>query len=238
MKSLNKVEKELHDLTDDTIAEHSSRFFKTGMGEYGEGDIFLGIRVPEQRKIAKKYRDIPLEEVKHLLASAYHEVRLTAIFILVYKYKKSDTDNKEIIYRFYMDNLDAVNNWDLVDSSAGYIAGHYLIDKDKSVLYKFAKSDNLWKRRISIIATSFFISKGLLQDTFQIAELLLKDQEDLIHKAVGWMLRETGKKDRTALLSFLKTHYSVMPRTMLRYSIEKFPDSERKMILAGDFSIF
>ncbi len=238
MKSLNKVEKELHDLTDDTIAEHSSRFFKTGMGEYGEGDIFLGIRVPEQRKIAKKYRDIPLEEVKHLLASAYHEVRLTAIFILVYKYKKSDTDNKEIIYRFYMDNLDAVNNWDLVDSSAGYIAGHYLIDKDKSVLYKFAKSDNLWKRRISIIATSFFISKGFLQDTFQIAELLLKDQEDLIHKAVGWMLRETGKKDRTALLSFLKTHYSVMPRTMLRYSIEKFPDSERKMILAGDFSIF
>lgn len=238
MKSLNKVEKELHDLTDDTIAEHSSRFFKTGMGEYGEGDIFLGIRVPEQRKIAKKYRDIPLEEVKHLLASAYHEVRLTAIFILVYKYKKSDTDNKEIIYRFYMDNLDAVNNWDLVDSSAGYIAGHYLIDKDKSVLYKFAKSDNLWKRRISIIATSFFISKGFLQDTFQIAELLLKDQEDLIHKAVGWMLRETGKKDRTALLSFLKTHYSVMPRTMLRYSIEKFPDSERKMILAGDLSIF
>lgn len=235
MKTCKDIEKALTSIADKEIAEHSSRFFKTGKGEYGEGDQFLGIRVPEQRKIAKKFHDIPLNMVRILLKSEYHEIRLTALFILVYKYRKADHLDKEKIYRFYMDHLDAVNNWDLVDSTAKYIVGHFLLNKDKSVLYDLCKSENLWKRRISIVATHHFIDKGYIQDTFEIAEYLLHDSEDLIHKAVGWMLREAGKKNKPALLSFIKTHVSVMPRTMLRYSIEKMPENERKMILAGKF---
>jgi len=236
MKTYKDVENALKSIADKDIAEHSSRFFKTGKGEYGEGDVFLGIRVPEQRNIAKKYQGIPLDDVNYLLESEFHEIRLTTLFILVHKYRKANNLDKEKIYRFYMDHLDAVNNWDLVDSSAKYIAGHYLFEKDKTVLYKLAKSDNLWERRVSVIATHYFIDQGYLQDTFHIAELLLHDSEDLIHKAVGWMLREAGKKDKPSLLSFLKKHHSEMPRTMLRYAIEKFPDDERRMILTGNWS--
>jgi 3-methyladenine DNA glycosylase AlkD len=235
MEKYKLVEKSLRAVSDKKIAEHSSRFFKTGKGEYGEGDKFLGIRVPVQRNIAIKYQDLPLDDISILLESEYHEIRLTALFILVGKYRKADIPGKENIYRFYMSRLVAVNNWDLVDSSAKYIAGHYLFGKDKTELYKMAISDNLWERRISIIATHYFIDQGYLHDTFHIAEQLLHDSEDLIHKATGWMLREAGKKDKPSLISFLKKYYSDMPRTMLRYAIEKFDSDERTMILNGNW---
>lgn len=222
---------ELFSAANKEIAEHSSRFFKTGPGEYGEGDQFLGIRVPEQRKIARKYHNLPLDEVQTLLESKYHEVRLTGLFVLVYKYKKADTHRKEQIYQFYLTHLDHVNNWDLVDSSAKYIAGHYLFDKDRNILFELAKSKNLWNRRIAILTTFYFIDRNDFSTTLEISDLLFHDNEDLIHKAVGWMLREVGKKDKPVLVNYLNPRYKSMTRTMLRYALEKFSTEERKSYL-------
>jgi 3-methyladenine DNA glycosylase AlkD len=217
--------------SDPVRAEKLSGFFKTGKGEYGEGDVFLGIKVPEQRKLAKKYSGLTLTEIQGLLSSKFHEYRLTSLFILVDKYRRSDDDVKREIVEFYLKNTIKVNNWDLVDSSAVYILGDYLLDKDRSILYTLAKSKNIWERRIAIISTSAFIREDQFSDTIKISEILLNDKKDLIHKAVGWMLREVGKRDQKVEEEFLKKHSKGMPRTMLRYAIEKFNEKKRRFYL-------
>lgn len=228
--SLNKLKKELQNKANKKKAEIQMSFFKTEKGSYGHGDIFIGITVPEQRDLAKKYIDLPLNDIQKLLDSEIHEHRLVGLFILISKYKK----DKKVHVEFYLKNTGRVNNWDLVDISAAKILGDWLIDKDRSILYKLARSGNLWEKRISIVSTFAFIQKKDLNDTFNISEILMKDKHDLIHKAVGWMLREAGKKDSEALKKFLKKHYKEMPRTMLRYAIEKFDDKKRKMYLNGE----
>lgn len=214
-----------------TKAKSSAWFFKTGKGHYGEGDKFLGVTVPEQRVVAKKFRELPLTDIRALLGSPYHEHRLTTILILVLQYQKADNRLKEKIARFYLTNAQRINNWDMVDSSAPHILGDFLLTRPRTVLYRLAKSKNLWERRISIIATQTFIRRGEYQETFAIAKLLLRDTHDLIHKAAGWMLREVGDRDRAGEKRFLRLHAYHMPRTMLRYAIEKFPKAERKMFL-------
>ncbi len=214
-------------------AKHSQRFFRTAKGEYGAGDKFLGLTVPELRKIAKQYKDLPLQSVEKLLESPFHELRLGALFIMVSQFERGDEETKKNVFNFYMSHLQHVNNWDLVDCSAHKIVGGWLLDRDKKILYKLAKSDNLWKKRVSMVATWWFIRAGKLNDTFTLGEILLHDDHDLIHKAVGWMLREAGKKDVVQLEAFLAKHYKTMPRTMLRYAIEKFPERQRKMYLKG-----
>lgn len=216
-------------------AKNSEWFFKTGPGQYGEGDVFIGVSVPNQRKVAKQYAGLSLGEVEKLLLSLVHEERLTGLLILVYRFKRSDEQGRGEIYDFYMVHTTCVNNWDLVDSSASNIVGAYLADKDRAVLYELARSDNLWERRIAIIATAYFISLGESKDTLAIAEILLGDTHDLIHKAVGWMLREVGKNcGQEVEEEFLKKHYRVMPRTMLRYAIERFDEPLRQQYLRGE----
>jgi 3-methyladenine DNA glycosylase AlkD len=227
---LNDLIKELESLKDDKQAEILQRFFKTRKGEYGEGDIFLGIKVPVQRGVAKKYLDLNLSKIKELLKSKVHEHRMVGILILIKKYEK----DKEEIFNFYMNNLKGINNWDLIDVSCPRIVGEFLLDKDKKILYDFANSEDLWKKRIAIVSTWKFIREGELEDVFALSEILLNDGHDLIHKAVGWMLREAGKKDEERLEKFLKFHYKNMPRTMLRYAIEKFEEEKRKKYLRGD----
>lgn len=213
-------------------AEASAWFFKTGAGQYGEGDIFIGVTVPEQRKIARRFKGISLVETKKLLASKIHEERLTALFILVLQFNEADGPNRQKIYDFYLENLDKVNNWDLVDSSAGYIIGPMLIDLN--LLKKLAKSSNLWHRRVAMLATSYPIKQGDPKPALVIAEILVNDTHDLIHKSVGWMLREVGNYCSVeAEEAFLKKYYKTMPRTMLRYAIEKFPEAKRKAYLRG-----
>jgi 3-methyladenine DNA glycosylase AlkD len=218
------------------------RFFKTGKGEYGEGDIFLGLTVPEQREISKKYTSLSLSKIKKLIDSKVHEHRLTAILILVNKYQESfkekNEELKKEIVNFYIKNSKKINNWDLVDLSAPNILGNYLLEKDKKVLYSLAKSKNLWEKRISIVSTLTFIKNNSFGDTLKISEILLKDKHDLIHKATGWMLREVGKKRKEILIDFIKTNYEKIPRTTLRYSIERFPKKEREDILRGKISNF
>jgi len=230
-KELENIKDDLQQLADLEKARVLSRFFKTGKGEYGEGDIFLGIRVPEQRKIAKKYSGLALDDISQLLESNIHEYRLTSLFILILKYNIEDSIGKQEIVDFYVKNTTNVNNWDLVDSSAPHISGDFLLDKDRSILYGFARSDNLWERRISILSTFAFIKTNTFEDALKISEILLFDEHDLIHKAVGWMLREVGKRDLTIEEEFLQKHYLEMPRTMLRYAIEKFDDDKRKFYL-------
>lgn len=209
-------------------AETLKRFFKTGKGEYGEGDVFLGVTVPEQREISRKYATLALPEIACLLQSEVHEHRFTALLVLAHRYKKADTTSQGIIAKFYLKHLPRVNNWDLVDTSAPYILGEYCrVYKKENILFSLAVDRSLWKRRVAIVATWSFIKNGELELTIKVATLLLSDKEDLLHKAVGWMLRELGKRDKKVLLSFLHHHGSVMPRTMLRYAIEKFPDNER-----------
>ncbi|MDD5178267.1 MAG: DNA alkylation repair protein [Candidatus Nanoarchaeia archaeon] len=227
---LNKLKQDMHSLRDQEKAKLLSGFFKTGEGQYGEGDIFLGITVPNQRELAKKYSDLDLEDIQKLLESKIHEERLIALLILIINYKKSE-DKKEI-FDFYLKNTKNINNWDLVDLSAPNIIGSYLIDKDKNILYKLAKSKNLWEKRIAIISTFAFIKENSFKDALEISKILIEDKHDLIHKAVGWMLREVGKKNQEAEEDFLKQHYKKMPRTMLRYSIEKFDEPKRKFYLA------
>lgn len=212
-------------------ALHHARFFKTGKGKYGEGDIFWGVNVPTQHAIAKKYVNLPLEEIQELINSPVHECRLTGLLILVNKFKKADEKLRKDLHTFYMNHSKKINNWDLVDSSAEELVGEYLLDKDTGVLEKYALSDNLWQRRIAIIATYAFIKKGRFDETIKIATILLHDHHDLIHKAVGWMLREAGKRDQTVLISFLDKHSKAMPRTMLRYAIEKLDTPIRKQYM-------
>ncbi len=228
------IQKELRRLSNNKIAEHSQRFFKTGKGEYGEGDKFLGIRVPMLRKLAKKYNRTSIEDVYKLLKSRFHEERLLALIILVDLFKRAEGKDQESIYMFYLDNTRFINNWDLVDCSAEHIVGAFLCGIDKKQLYTLADSNNLWERRISIMSTFHFIKQNEFVDTLKLSGVLLNDEEDLIHKAVGWMLREIGKRDIEVEDKFLKKHYKKMPRTMLRYAIEKFTEEKRKSYLKGE----
>jgi len=226
------VEKALAKVANPIRASHSQRFFKTGKGEYGEGDQFLGVTVPDQRTVARQYRELALAEIKRLLASKIHEHRLTALFILVMRYKKAKTPaQKQTLVKFYLDNRSKINNWDLVDSSAPYILGDYLLDTNRHILDELVRSKIVWDRRIAVVATFKFIDVGDFADSFHLAEILLTDQHDLIQKAVGWMLREIGKRDQNAERFWLDKHYQKMPRTMLRYAIEKFPPALRQSYL-------
>jgi len=227
----SSVKKELLKNRDREQAKHLSRFFKTGKGQYGEGDVFLGIKVPVQREIVKKFKDAELKEIQELMNDEFHECRLTGLLILVNRYKK--TEDKKEIFDFYLKNAKRINNWDLVDLTAPNIVGDFLLDKKKEreVLYSLVKSKNLWERRIAILSTFTFLRNKDFKDVLKISEILLKDKEDLIHKAVGWMLREAGKRDKEVEISFLNKHYQKMPRTMLRYAIEKFSDKERAFFM-------
>lgn len=226
-----QVKTELEKLSDPEYAIRLQGFFKTGEGEYGEGDIFLGLRVPDQRRVAKKYRKIALADVLELLRSGIHEHRLTALFILTEQFSKGDEEQKRQIVDLYLGNTTYLNNWDLVDSSAHKILGLWLVDKPRDVLYELARSESLWERRISIISTFAFINKGDLADALALAGVLIDDSHDLIHKASGWMLREIGKMDQSVLEEFLLEHYKTMPRTMLRYAIERLPGERRRFYM-------
>lgn len=228
---LLQLKKEMNSFADPKKAKLLSGFFKTGKGQYGEGDIFLGLMVPFQREVAGNYRGLSLPEIQQLLNSKIHEYRLTALFILADQFKKADEKQKEAIAKLYLANTKNVNNWDLVDLSAPKILGEYLLDKDRKILYTMAKSSLLWDRRIAVLSTFAFIAKKDFRDSLNIAELLLKDTHDLMHKAVGWMLREIGKRDLKAEENFLKKHYRQMPRTMLRYAIEKFDDKKKEFYM-------
>jgi len=216
-------------------AESSQRFFKTGPGQYGEGDIFIGVSVPDQRKVAKQFfKQATFEDIIFFLTHEIHEYRLTALFLMEYKFAKAkDEKNKKEIVDLYLNNLDSVNNWDLVDSSAPKILGHYLFDKDRSLLYDLADSGHLWRQRVSVLATYYFIKNNDFTDTLKLSEKMLNHKHDLMHKAIGWMLREIGKKDQKTEENFLKKHYKKMPRTMLRYAIEKFDEEMRQAYLKG-----
>ncbi len=221
-------------LADPLIAAHSRRFFKTAPGEYGEGDEFLGIRVPQLRRLAREHRDAPESATWALLRSPEHEARLLALLMLVYRFEHGEPTQRARIYARYLGEIRKhVNNWDLVDSSAREIVGAHLERRDREPLYTLARSPNLWERRVSIIATHWFIRKGSYEDTFAIAQILLDDEEDLIHKAAGWMLREVANRDRAQAEGFLRRHYRGMPRTMLRYAIEKYPETRRRAYLVG-----
>jgi len=219
--------------TDKNYAKTMQWFFKTGKGEYGEGDKFLGLAVPLQRKIAKKFNELELSDLKQLLQSKIHEERLMSLLILVEQYYNADVSGKEKIYKFYIQNSQYINNWDLVDLSAPKIVGKHLLNRDKKILFKYARSNNLWKKRIAMISTFTFIKNNKLDTTLELSDILLYDEHDLIHKAVGWMLREVGKMNMNVLEKFLRPRYIKMPRTMLRYAIEKFPEQKRKKYLKG-----
>jgi 3-methyladenine DNA glycosylase AlkD len=226
-----EIQKKLRSISDPDIAVHSSRFFKTGPGEYGEGDRFLGIGVPDIRKVARQYREMTLLEIKKLLHSKFHEERLCALIMLVTLFQKSEEIKRKKIYETYLKHTSYINNWDLVGVSAPAIIGGYLLDKERDILYKLVTSDNLWERRIAIMSTFQFIKNNEFGDTLNLAGLLIKDHHDLIHKAAGWMLREVGKRNLDLEEQFLRKHAQHMPRTMLRYAIEKFPESKRKRYL-------
>jgi len=232
------IEKEIEKHKNQEKAKLLQGFFKTGKGEYGEGDIFYGIVVPEQRKIALQFLDLSFKDLQTLLNSKIHEKRLIALLILVKQFelanKIKDEKKQKEIFEFYLENTRNINNWDLVDLSAPRICGIYLLDKDKTILYKLARSNSLWEKRISILSTFWFIKESRFEDAIKLAEILLYDKHDLMHKAVGWMLREIGKKDKKVLVSFLDKYYKIMPRTMLRYSIEKFSEKERRFYMNKD----
>ena len=227
----------LHSFANPKKVEESKRFFKTGVGEYGEGDKFLGITVPNIRVAVKRYRfELSLEELSKIIQSKFHEERAFALMVLVCKVraKRVVKESKEEIFNFYIQHKAFVNNWDLVDVSAPYVMGGYLLDKDRGILYEFAQSDNLWEKRIAIISTFAFINAHQFRDTFAIADILLHDEHDLIHKAVGWAIRNVGIKNFHEEETFLKTRYKNMPRTMLRYAIEKFDEPLRQKYLKGE----
>lgn len=227
----SNVERELRKHINVERANHSPRFFKAGPGEYAEGDQFLGVPVPYQRAIAKRFSDLPLAELENLLHSPLHECRLTVLLIMVLRMKK--LEEQEVIVELYLDNLDYVNNWDLVDSSAPYILGKWLEKRDRKLLYTLAASNHLWKQRVAMVTTLAWIRKGDMDDALKLSETFLSHHHDLIHKATGWVLRECWKQDPARVRSFLDTHVSVMPRTMLRYAIELMDTPERKRYLAA-----
>ncbi|HVF26943.1 MAG TPA: DNA alkylation repair protein [Pyrinomonadaceae bacterium] len=232
--SLEKIREELESSGDPGGASILQKFFKTGPGEYGEGDVFRGIRLPVLRKLAVKYHDLSLPHVEQLLNSAFHEDRMLAVLMLVRRYQKGDEAARARIYRLYLKNRKFINNWDLIDVSAAHIVGAFLWDKDRGMIHRLAQSNNLWDRRIAIISTFYFIRRGEFEETLTVSRTLLLDTEDLIHKAVGWMLREVGNRSLQVEENFLRAHYKQMPRTMLRYAIEKFPDARRKQYLKGE----
>lgn len=223
----------MHKMGDKEDARFLQRFFKTGVGQYGERDIFLGIRVPALRKLAKEYIALPPKEVLPLLRSSYHEERLFALILFVNAFAQGDETIQKKIYDLYMANTRHINNWDLVDISAPNIVGAFLLARSKKPLYQLAKSKSLWERRIAMLATFYFIKSNKFADSLKIAGILLRDKEDLIHKAVGWMLREVGKRDMECAEAFLQKHCRVMPRTMLRYAIERFSPAKRRMYMDG-----
>lgn len=241
--TISQVRSELKKVASPEKAKILAGFFKTGKGEYGEGDRFLGVVVPAQRKVARQYLTAHrsssiqsiLADAGELLQSSFHEERLTALLILVERYKKADDGDKQRIFRFYLDHLDRINNWDLVDLSAPNIVGNYLLTQGRSLLFRLAKNKNMWARRVAIVATHAFIRNDQFSETLALAELLLikqKDAHDLMHKAVGWMLREVGKRDQRALEDFLGRFGAELPRTALRYAIERFPEAKRREYLA------
>jgi 3-methyladenine DNA glycosylase AlkD len=232
--TIQQIKKRLKQLANKEKAEILQRFFKTGPGEYGEGDVFIGVKVPDLRKVAKNFQYIGIKDVIILLESAIHEERLLALLILVSKYVKGNETAKKEIYKLYLKKTTFINNWDLVDVTAQHIVGDYIMDKNKSPLYRLTKSKDLWERRIAVMATFCFIKRERYEDTLKIAKILFNDKEDLIHKAVGWMLREIGKRNMVIEETFLKQHYKEMPRTMLRYAIEKFPEPKRQQYLKGE----
>lgn len=226
----------LKSLASSEIAASSARYFKTGPGDYAEGDTFIGVRVPILRKVAREFDKLPIKELEILLHSLVHEERMLAVLILVLSVKKCDEAYRKVVYDFYLGNTQHVNNWDLVDTSAPAIVGGYLRDKPRKPLVRLAKSSILWERRIGIVATQHFIRLGEFNDTLEISRLLLADRHDLIHKASGWMLREVGDQKEDVLVSFLDQHAPMMPRTMLRYAIEHLPPAKRKTYLEADRS--
>lgn len=235
MSTAKMIQSELKKLSNKKYAIHSQRFFKTGKGEYAEGDLFLGIRVPKLRQVAKKHKDLSLDETLKLVKSKYHEERLLGLIILVNQYTNAKSQTtKNRLYKSYLSHFEFINNWDLVDVTCPKIIGPHLEERDRSVLHKWAKSKHLWTRRIAIVSTYWFIRQEDLKDCFAISERLLHDNHDLIHKAVGWMLREAGKRDLNALEQFLTKYCQSMPRTMLRYAIERLPESQRQRYLKGN----
>ncbi len=231
--TLKEIHLEMQQKGSPEIASHSQRFFKTGPDQYGEGDKFLGIRVPVVRQVAKKGKNLSLSQVTQLLHSPWHEERLLAVIILAHQYSRGKVDQKKAIFDLYLENSQWVNNWDLVDSSAHLIVGPWLQDKPRKILRKLARSTSLWERRIAMMATYHFIRQNDFADTLDLALVLLNDQHDLIHKITGWMLREIGKRDQSVEEEFLQQYYKQMPRTMLRYAIEKFDEDLRQRYLNG-----
>src|SRR3990172_966220 len=229
--NIDDIKRKIKKVGDPEVAAVSRRFFKTGRGEYGEGETFAGIRVPVLRSLAKELGAVDLSVVWELLESGIHEERLLALLLLIAKFDRADEAGRKAICLRYLKKTKYINNWDLVDCSAEHIAGRDLLDKDKGMLYKLAQSDNIWERRIAIMSTFHYIKQGLFDDALGIAALLLNDKQDLIHKAVGWMLREIGKRNIAVEKKFLNAYQALMPRTMLRYAIERFPETERKKYL-------
>lgn len=231
--SITAVQKALKQYADREKAKVLQGFFKTGKGQYGEGDVFLGVQVPIVRKVAQRFIHLSLKELKTLIKSPIHEERLLALIILVLQYEKENTLGRENIFKFYLASTRYINNWDLVDLTCIKIVGNFLFSGERDVLYSLARSSHLWERRIAIVSTHYFIKKDEFSDTLKIAKILIEDTHDLIHKAVGWMLREVGKRNIQVEEQFLKKYYKKMPRTMLRYAIEKFPEIQRQAYLKG-----
>jgi 3-methyladenine DNA glycosylase AlkD len=231
--SVKKIKSELRKYGDKKKAGLLQRYFKTGPGEYAEGDIFLGITVPTLRILAKRHQDLRFDKTLQLLKSRIHEERLLSLLILILKYRNADPSQQEKIYKAYLGHTRYINNWDLVDVTAKRIVGAFLKDKDRTPLYALARSDSLWERRIAVLSSFHFIEHNDFEDSLKIAEILVSDPHDLIHKAVGWMLREVGKKDREPEEKFLKKYCASMPRTMLRYAVERFPETRRQAYLQG-----
>ena len=232
MKQITKtITSELQALTNAEKREIFPRFFKAGKGEYGEGDRFLGVTVPNIRAIAKLHKDISIEEIRELLQSEWHEVRLCALIIMVEKSKKKDEALRKELFNLYLSQTKRINNWDLVDLSCRFIIGEYLLDKSRDILYQLAQSSLLWDNRIAIVSTYAFIRKGQLEDTYALSDLMMHHPHDLMHKAIGWMLREAGKRNPERLYDYVMSHRADMPRTMLRYAIEKFSPKERAILM-------
>lgn len=231
MANLNEFKRDFKKTSKPAIIPILQRFFKTGPGEYGEGDIFAGIKVPPCRELARKYKDLSFGDLQKLIRSPIHEERTIALMILTMQFKKADEALQTKIYKFYFKNLKGINNWDLVDGSAPYIVGPYLFERDRKILFKLARSKKLWEKRIAMLSTYYFIRQKDYADALKIAEILLHDKHDLMHKAVGWMLREIGNRDPATEKKFLNKHAATMPRTTLRYAIEKFPEAERQKYL-------
>jgi len=230
MPNLNQLKKELKKLGQPECKKILQKYFKTGKGEYGEGDIFLGVKIWPLRTLAKEY-DLSLNDITKLLKSKIHEYRMVAILMLVKKFGQADQKTKKQIFNLYLKNTKYINNWDLIDLSTPNIIGAYLLDKKRDILYRLAKSKSIWEKRIAMLATLTFIKNNQFKDTLKISKILLNDDHDLIHKAVGWMLREVGKRNIRIEEEFLKKYYKIMPRTMLRYAIEKFPEKKRQKYL-------